>query len=111
MRECALRGFALGRKFWLFLGSDRAAVTATLIVTDRPNDIDTPAWLADVLAWIASFPQGRLHELLPWNWSAQCPVYRVASGSLTRNCSPSARNDAARRAYCRFAGLSRTHRS
>jgi transposase len=47
-----------------------AAVTATLTMTDRLNDIDPLAWLADVLARIASFPQGRLHELLPWNWSA-----------------------------------------
>jgi len=72
--ERALRGFALGRKSWLFAGSDRgadrAAVMATLIVTAKLNGIDPQAWLADVLARIASLPQGRLHELLPWNWSA-----------------------------------------
>jgi hypothetical protein len=70
-----LRGFALGRKSWLFAGSDRgaerAAVMATLIMTAKlNNDIDPQAWLADVLARIANLPQGRLHELLPWNWSA-----------------------------------------
>jgi hypothetical protein len=58
-----LRGFALGRKSWLFAGSDRgadgAAVMPTLIMTAKLNDIDPQAWLADVLA-----------ELLPWNWSA-----------------------------------------
>ena len=72
--ERALRGFALGRKSWLFAGSDRgaerAAVMATLIMTAKLNDIDPQAWLADVLARIAALPQGRLYELLPWNWSA-----------------------------------------
>ena len=70
--ERALRGFALGRKSWLFAGSergaDRAAAMATLIMTAKLNDVDPPAWLADVLARIAATPQGRLHELLPWNW-------------------------------------------
>jgi transposase len=72
--ERALRGFALGRKSWLFAGSDRgadrAAVMATLIMTAKLNDVDPQVWLADVLARIASLPQGRLRELLPWNWSA-----------------------------------------
>ena len=70
--ERALRGFALGRKAWLFAGSDRgaerAAVMATLIMTARLNDVDPKAWLADVLARIADLPASRLHELLPWEW-------------------------------------------
>jgi hypothetical protein len=70
--ERALRGFALGRKSWLFAGSergaDRAAVMTTLIKTAKLSDIDPLAWLADVLARIADIPQTRLHELLPWNW-------------------------------------------
>src|SRR5215475_6145537 len=70
--ERALRGFALGRKSWLFAGSERgaerAAVMATLIMTAKLNDIDPQAWLADVLARIADTPQGRLTELLPWEW-------------------------------------------
>jgi transposase len=70
--ERALRGFALGRKSWLFAGSergaDRAAAMATLIMTAKLNDVDPQAWLADVLACIAGFPQSRLHELLPWLW-------------------------------------------
>jgi transposase len=70
--ERALRGFALGRKSWLFAGSergaDRAAAMATLIMTAKLNDIDPQAWLADVLARIADIPQGRLPELLPWEW-------------------------------------------
>ena len=70
--ERCLRGIALGRKSWLFCGSDRggvrAAVIYTLIGTAKLNDVDPQAWLADVLACIAGTPQNRLHELLPWNW-------------------------------------------
>jgi transposase len=70
--ERALRGFALGRKSWLFAGSergaDRAAAMATLIMTAKLNDVDPQAWLADVLARIAGLTQSRLHELLPWLW-------------------------------------------
>jgi len=72
--ERALRGIALGRKSWLFAGSDRggmrAAAMYSLIVTAKMNDIDPQAWLADVLARIASHPVSRLDELLPWNWRA-----------------------------------------
>ncbi|WP_029006385.1 IS66 family transposase [Azorhizobium doebereinerae] len=72
--ERALRGVALGRKAWLFAGSDRggqrAAVMYGLIGTAKLNDVDPQAWLADVLARIADTPQTRLHELLPWNWKA-----------------------------------------
>jgi transposase len=70
--ERALRGIALGRKSWLFAGSDRggqrAAKMYSLIVTAKLNDIDPQAWLADVLARIADHPAHRLEELLPWNW-------------------------------------------
>ncbi len=70
--ERALRGIALGRKAWLFAGSDRgghrAAAMYSLIVTAKLNDVDPRAWLAGVLARIADHPASRLHELLPWNW-------------------------------------------
>ena len=70
--ERALRGIALGRKSWLFAGSDRggerAAVLYTLIQTARLNDVDPQAWLADVLARINDHSARRLDELLPWNW-------------------------------------------
>jgi transposase len=70
--ERALRGIALGRKSWLFCGSDRggqrAAAMYSLIVTAKMNDVDPQAWLADVLARIAAHPAHRLDELLPWNW-------------------------------------------
>lgn len=70
--ERGLRGIALGRKSWLFCGSDRggqrAAAMYSLIVTAKMNGIDPQAWLADVLSRIAGHPAHRLDELLPWNW-------------------------------------------
>ena len=72
--ERALRGVALGRKAWLFAGSsrggDRTAFMYSLIVTAKMNDVDPPAWLADVLATMPSLVVSRLPELLPWNWKA-----------------------------------------
>jgi hypothetical protein len=72
--ERALRGIALGRKSWLFAGSERgaerAAAMVTLLETAKLNDVDPQAWLADVLARLADTPQGRLSNLLPWNWRA-----------------------------------------
>jgi len=80
--ERALRGLALGRKSWLFAGSqrgaERAAVMYTLIATARLNDIDPQAWLADVLASIADTPQTRLAELLPWNWPQSTVTAKAA---------------------------------
>jgi transposase len=81
--ERGLRGIALGRKSWLFAGSDRggmrAAAMYSLIVTAKLNDIDPQAWLADVLARIAEHPASRLDELLPWNWrTARAALCRAA---------------------------------
>ena len=74
---------ALGRKSWLFAGSergaDRAAFMATLITTAKLNDIDPQAWLADVLARIADHAIHRLDELLPWNWAAETEHRKVAA--------------------------------
>ena len=81
--ERALRGIALGRKSWLFAGSDRggqrAAAMYGLIVTAKMNDVDPQAWLADVLARIADLPQTRLHELLPWNWRRKTEPKEIAA--------------------------------
>jgi hypothetical protein len=70
--ERALRGIALGRKSWLFAGSDRggqrAAAMYSLIVTAKMNDVDPQAWLADVVARIAEHPARDIDTLLPWNW-------------------------------------------
>jgi transposase len=80
--ERALRGF-LGRKSWLFAGSergaDRAAVMATLIMTAKLNDVDPQAWLADVLARINDHAIHRLDELLPWNWAAEMERRKLAA--------------------------------
>ena len=80
--ERALRGVALGRKAWLFAGSDRggerAALMYTLIGTAKLNDIDPQAWLADVLARIAETPQNRLDNLLPWNRTPRAAPLRAA---------------------------------
>jgi hypothetical protein len=71
--ERALRCITLGRKAWVFCGSDRggqrATVIYTLIQTAKLNDVDPQAWLADVLARIADHPATRLDELLPRNWA------------------------------------------
>jgi len=73
--ERGLRGIALGRKSWLFAGSDRggqrAAAMYSLIVTAKMNNIDPQAWLADVLARIAEQPASQLDDMLPWNWRAE----------------------------------------
>ncbi|HEX4095999.1 MAG TPA: IS66 family transposase [Caulobacteraceae bacterium] len=70
--ERAIRPLALGRKNYLFAGSDaggrRAAVLYTLITTARLNGLDPEAWLADVVGRIADHPMSRIGELLPWNW-------------------------------------------
>jgi transposase len=70
--ERSLRGIALGRKAWLFAGSERggerAAAMFTLIETAKLNGIDPQAWLADVLARIADHRITDLAALLPWNW-------------------------------------------
>lgn len=81
--ERALRGIALGRKSWLFAGSerggDRAAFMYTLIVSAKMNDIDPQAWMADVLARLPDMPMSRVHELLPWNWKAATELKRIAA--------------------------------
>ena len=80
--ERALRGLALGRKSWLFAGSERgaerAALMYTLIQTAKLNDVDPQAWLADVLARIADMPQTKLAELLPWNWRPELFLKKAA---------------------------------
>jgi len=81
--ERALRGVALGRKSWLFAGSDRggerAAVMYTLIQTARLNDVDPQAWLADVLARINDHKITSLAALLPWHWAAEMERRKLAA--------------------------------
>ena len=65
---------ALGRKNWLFSGSDaggeRAAAFYTLIRTARLNGVEPEAYLRAVLACIGEHPINRIEELLPWNFAA-----------------------------------------
>ncbi|ARF51578.1 IS66 family transposase [Pantoea stewartii] len=68
--ENALRGVALGRKNWLFAGSDtggeRAAILYSLIVTCRLNGVDPETWLRYVIGHIQDWPVNRVRDLLPW---------------------------------------------
>jgi hypothetical protein len=79
--ERGLRGVALGRRAWLFRGSDRggqrAAMMYSLIVTVKMNDVDPQTWSADVLARIASHPAHRLHELLQPLWQRHSSLNRA----------------------------------
>jgi hypothetical protein len=80
--ERSLRGVALGRKSWLFAGSERggqrAAAMYSLIGTAKLNHIDPQAWLADVIARISDMSVSRLHELLPWEWNPETPQVKAA---------------------------------
>jgi hypothetical protein len=74
--ERALRGIAIGRRNWLFAGSrvggERAAAIYTVIQTCKANGVDPQAYIADVIAKIASdWPASRWDELLPWNWAGE----------------------------------------
>lgn len=81
--ERALRAVALGRKNWLFAGSDdggeRAATIYALIGTAKRNDVDPEAYLRYVLEHIADHPINRIEELLPWNVVANQPKLRIAA--------------------------------
>ena len=69
--ERALRTVALGRKNYLFAGSDaggeRAAAIYSLIGTAKLNGLDPEAYLRNMLSRIADHPINRIEELLPWN--------------------------------------------
>jgi transposase len=70
--ERALRGVAIGRKNYLFAGSDaggrRAAAMYSLIETAKLNDVNPQYYLTDVLGRIADHPARQIAELFPWNW-------------------------------------------
>ena len=70
--ERAMRGRALGRKNWLFAGSQAGgkalAIAATLIETAKLNHVDPEAWLADTLARIPNYKITRVDDLMPWKY-------------------------------------------
>lgn len=72
--ENVIRPIALGRKNWLFVGSqqagERAAVLMSLIASAKLNGHDAWAYMRDVLTKLPSWPNSRLAELLPHNWVA-----------------------------------------
>lgn len=73
--ENALRGIAVGRKNWLFAGTDcggeRAAAMYSLLETAKLNGVNPQEWLSDILDRIGKgHPINRIDELLPWQWSA-----------------------------------------
>jgi len=73
--ERGMRSIAVGRKNWLFAGSEAggriAAAAYTLIETAKLNEIDPQAWLTDVLGCIAEHKINRIDELLPWHYDQQ----------------------------------------
>ena len=72
--ERAIRPLVLGRKNYLFAGSDsggvRAAKMYTIIESAKLNGLDPEAYLRDIFARIADHPINRIDELLPWTWKA-----------------------------------------
>jgi hypothetical protein len=71
--ERSMRGIAIGRKNWLFMGSEgggkSAAIAYTLIETAKLNGIDPQAWLTDTLGRISDHKITRLDELMPWRYA------------------------------------------
>jgi transposase len=76
--ENALRRIAVGRKNWLFCGSDNggrtAAILLTLVASCQRHKVEPFAYLKDVLTRIASHPHHRLAELLPGRWKLPTPL-------------------------------------
>jgi len=81
--ERALRCVALGRKNYLFAGSDvggeRAAAFYSLIGTAKLNGLDPEAYLRELFTHIAEHPINSIEELLPWKLAIRLPALRLAA--------------------------------
>lgn len=81
--ERALRGVAVGRGNYLFMGSndggERAASLYGLVETAKLNGLDPEAYLREVLTRIAEHPINRIEELLPWNLAQSRDAQRLAA--------------------------------
>ena len=81
--ERALRACALGRKNWLFAGSDdggeRAAAMYSLLGTAQLNGLNVEAYLRHILERLPDHPVNRVDELLPWAIAAELPSLRMAA--------------------------------
>ncbi len=96
--ENAIRPLAVGRKNWLFVGSqqagERAAVMLSLIESAKLNGHDPWAYLKDVFERLPTLKNRDLESLLPHNWKpaekAQAPAMPAAACALTGNAGPSA---------------------
>src|SRR5258705_11848846 len=79
--ERSLRAVALGRKNYLFAGSDRggenAAAIYSLVGTAKLNGIDPESYLRNILFRIAEHPINRIEELLPWNVAAETAAHSL----------------------------------
>jgi len=84
--ERSIRGVGIGRKNYMFFGSDngggRAAIIYSLVETCKLNGIDPQRYLHYVLERIADHPINRVHELLPWNVATQLNQQSAAAETM-----------------------------
>src|SRR3546814_21089893 len=90
--ENALRGVALGRRNWMFVGStkggDASALFSSLAETCRLNGVEPEAWFTDVIARIGSHPINRIDELLLWNSSEERRVGKECTSTWRSRWQP-----------------------
>ncbi|GAB5434716.1 MAG: transposase [Epibacterium sp.] len=81
--ERGMRSIGVGRRNWLFAGSDTGGETLaramTIIETAKMNGLDPQAYLTDILTRIHDHKINQLEELLPWNWTPAAPEHRKAA--------------------------------